>query len=66
MASENQNLVRSIFAAWERGEFSSAEWAHPEIEVVAVDGPDPGSWTGLQAVVNAFRNHLSAFWGVPS
>jgi ketosteroid isomerase-like protein len=61
MASENLYLARSIFAAWERGDFSSAEWAHPGIEVVAVDGPDPGSWTGLPAVVNAFRNHLSAF-----
>ena len=61
--SAHLDLVRSIYADWERGDyFRSAAWAHPDIEVAAVGGPDPGSWAGLTVVANAFRDHLSA-WG---
>jgi ketosteroid isomerase-like protein len=59
--AENLDLVRSIYAAWERGEFGSTEWAHPEIEYVLADGPDPASWTGLVGVAEAARARLSAW-----
>jgi ketosteroid isomerase-like protein len=59
--SENLDLVRSIYTAFERGDFSSTEWAHPEIEYVHADGPAPGSWTGLAGMAEGFRDWLGAW-----
>ncbi len=54
--SENLDLVRSIYADWERGDYyGSVEWAHPEIEFVVVDGPSPGGLTGVSAVEQNWR-----------
>jgi ketosteroid isomerase-like protein len=62
VSQENVEIVRSICAAWERGDFGSAEWAHPEIEYVIGDGPAPGRWTGLAGMVEGWRGFLDA-WG---
>jgi ketosteroid isomerase-like protein len=59
--SENLDLVRSIYAAWERGDFGSAKWADPEIEYVQVGGPSPGRWTGLTGMAEGSRDFLSAW-----
>jgi ketosteroid isomerase-like protein len=56
--SANLDLVRSIFVEWERGDFNSAEWFHPEVEFVIADGPDPGSSTGLTELARSARELL--------
>jgi uncharacterized protein len=57
--SENLDLVRSIYAGGERGDyFSSVEWADPELELVVTDGPQRGSWKGLAAVGEAWSDFL--------
>ena len=61
MSQENVDLLRLILAAWERGDYSSAEWAHPEIEYVVVDGPEPGSGKGLMGLAQAWGAWVSAW-----
>ena len=63
--SANLDLVRSIFAPMERGDFSG--WvdslAHPEIECVINDGPEPASLNGVSAYLEWTRDFLSAWEG---
>jgi len=59
--SANLDLVRSIHAEWERGDFGSIAWADPEIELVFADGPDPGTWKGLREVGEGWRSFLSTW-----
>jgi ketosteroid isomerase-like protein len=61
VASDNVELVRSIFAAWESGDFSSTEWADPDIEYERVGLPDPDTWTGVASSGEAWRDFLSAW-----
>ena len=56
--SQNLDLVRSMYTAFERGDFTNADWADPEIELVAADGPDPGSWKGRGRMADVFRTML--------
>jgi ketosteroid isomerase-like protein len=59
--SANRDLVRSIYSAWERGDFSRADWAHPEIEFVLPDWPEAGTWSGLMGMATAWRGMSSAW-----
>jgi len=61
MSQENLKIVRPIYAAWERGDFSSAEWAHPDIEFVAADGFEVGSSKGVAEMAQAWYAWVSAW-----
>jgi ketosteroid isomerase-like protein len=61
MSQENVELLRSILSAWERGDYSSTEWADPEIEYVVADGLEPGSGTGLIGLAKAWGAWMSAW-----
>jgi ketosteroid isomerase-like protein len=41
MSQENVEIVRSVIASWERGDYSSTDWAHPDIEFVIADAQRP-------------------------
>jgi ketosteroid isomerase-like protein len=61
IVSAKLELVRSLYAAWEGGDYSSTEWAHPEIEFVIADGPTPGGWRGVAGMVEGFSDFLRAW-----
>ena len=56
--SENLDLVHAIYAAWELGDFSSAEWADPAIEFEIADGPDPTKAIGIPSMAKTWSDQL--------
>jgi ketosteroid isomerase-like protein len=59
--SANLDLVKSIFAAWEKGDFSSSAWADPEIEFVMLGGLTSGKWNGMEEMAEAWGEMLRAW-----
>jgi hypothetical protein len=57
--SANLDLVRSIYADWERGDFSSVEWAHPEIEFLSVSPLETSRAKGLSEMASFVRDIFS-------
>jgi len=58
------DLARWNYAANERGDYSSADWADPEIEYVVVDGPEPGTRTALAEMARGMGDILRPWEGV--
>lgn len=44
--TEAEAVVGSIYEEWERGDFSSRDWATDDFELVLADGPQPGTFRG--------------------
>ena len=61
MPTSNLDLVGSIYPAWERGDWSSVEWAHPDIEFVVADGPGQARVAGVDALGPAWREFLDTW-----
>jgi hypothetical protein len=61
--STNLDLVRSLFADWERGDFGRDDWADPEIDFVIVGGPTPSRFHGIPGMARGMREFLSAWEG---
>jgi hypothetical protein len=59
--SENLDLVRSIFADWERGDWGRADWADPEIDFEFMDGPSPSVAKGVGEMARMWADVLSTF-----
>jgi len=60
MSKENVAIVRAIYAAWEQGDFSSVDWADPEIEYT-MPGPDARLYHGIEDMSRAWADWLRAW-----
>lgn len=57
----NLDVVRSIYSAWERGDFSATDWADEEIEFTLIGGPNPGTSRGLAGMARLWAGVLNVY-----
>jgi ketosteroid isomerase-like protein len=62
--SENLEIVKAIYAEWEKGDWSSSDWADPEIEFEMVGDLIEGSWTGIAEMAKAWGRMVNAWDGL--
>jgi ketosteroid isomerase-like protein len=66
VSEENVEIVRRVFAAWERGDFTYVDDFDPEIEFEMVDWPHQTKVNGIDAMWETWRSTLSAWVGFRS
>src|SRR6476646_12139318 len=59
--SENLDLVRSIYADWERGDFTRDDWAYPASDPVRPESLDGAALKGREASSGGWRDWLDAW-----
>jgi ketosteroid isomerase-like protein len=59
--SANLDLVRSIYAGWEIGNYKPSDWVDPAIELVIADGPGAGIWSGQPRMEDYWRDFLNVW-----
>jgi ketosteroid isomerase-like protein len=59
--SANLEVVRSIFVAWERGDFRAVDWADPDIDFVIDDGISRSGGSGVAAMGELWREFLGSW-----
>jgi ketosteroid isomerase-like protein len=60
MSEANVELVKGIFGEWEHGDYSSVDWADPDIEFT-IPGPDQRVYRGIESMGRAWSDWLGAF-----
>jgi ketosteroid isomerase-like protein len=60
--SENLDLVRSIYAAWERGDYACGGWADRDIEYLGADSLESTATTGVAAMESSWGRFRET-WG---
>ena len=63
MSERNLEIVRAIYSAWGRGDFSSADWADPEIEF-KLPGPEARVHRGVESMGRAWADWMGVFDGL--
>jgi ketosteroid isomerase-like protein len=63
VTSANLVLVRSLYTDWARGDWSSVDWADPEIEFLGADMLPPVRAKGLGELAETWREFLETWEG---
>jgi ketosteroid isomerase-like protein len=60
MSEENVEVVRTIYQRWQQGDYSTVDWADPDLEFV-IQGPEGGRGRGLEALRSSWQDFLRAW-----